>query len=129
MEVGCPRLRWQAEDRGSEALNNLNWVMAGPISVAGFALSLAKTAGEQLNKLRERAQVSKDLEVKKHVSNLYDTVLELKEALSHLVDEKKELTLKLEQQAHPPETPKIRQVGETQYHFLEEDGPLLPSLQ
>ena len=48
--------------------------MTDPISYASFALSLIKTAGEQLNKLRERAQATKDLEIKEHVGNLYDTM-------------------------------------------------------
>jgi hypothetical protein len=48
--------------------------MTDPISVANLALSLIKTAGEQVNKLRERAQATKDLEIKEHVGNLYDTM-------------------------------------------------------
>lgn len=97
--------------------------MTDPISVASFALSLIKTAGEQLNKLRERAQATKDLEIKEHVGNLYDTMNSLKEAFSRLGDENRELKQKLEEQQHPPEKPERKQVGEAVYYFFGDEGP------
>jgi hypothetical protein len=98
--------------------------MTDPISVATFALSLIKTAGEQLNKLRERAQATKDLEIKEHVGNLYDTMNAIKEAFSRLVDENKQLKRELEQQQLARvAVPKIKQVGETNYYFQGDDGP------
>ena len=93
------------------------------ISIATLALSLIKTAGEQLNKLRERAQTTKDLEIKEHVGSLYDTLNALKEAVSRLVDENKEQKRQLDELQHPPEEPKIKQVGETNYYFVGEEGP------
>jgi hypothetical protein len=99
--------------------------MTDPVSVASLALSLIKTADEQLNKLRERSQSTKDLEIKKYVGNLYDTMNAIKEAFSRFADENKELKRQLEQQSHEPEKPKIMQVGDTQYYFLNggADGP------
>jgi hypothetical protein len=102
--------------------------MPDPISVASFALSLIKTAGEQLNKLRERAQATKDLEIKEHVGNLYDTMNALKEAFSRLSDENRELKQRLEAQKQPPEVPDRKQVGEANYYYLKNgdggfDGP------
>lgn len=102
--------------------------MADPISYASFALTLIKTAGEQLNKLRERAQATKDLEIKEHVGNLYDTMNGLKEAFSRLSDENKQLKRQLEAQKQPPEVPQLKQVGATNYYYLKNgdggfDGP------
>src|SRR5690349_11553762 len=98
--------------------------MVEPISVASFALSLIKTAGEQLNKLRERAQVTKDLEIKEHVGTLYDTMNAIKEVFSRLADENKELKRQLEQQQLARVVvPKIRQVGETNYYYQGDQGP------
>jgi hypothetical protein len=98
--------------------------MTDLVSVANLALSLIKTAGEQLNKLRERAQTTKDLEIKEHVGNLYDTFNALREALSRMVDENKELKRQLEQeQLARVAIPKIRQVGDTNYYYQGEEGP------
>jgi len=102
--------------------------MTDPISVASFALSLIKTAGEQLNKLRERAQAKNDLEIKEHVGNLYDTMNALKEAFSRLSDENTDLKRQLKQQQHPPEEPELKQVGATNYYYRKNgdggfDGP------
>ncbi|HEV2468282.1 MAG TPA: hypothetical protein VGS78_03740 [Candidatus Sulfotelmatobacter sp.] len=98
--------------------------MSDPISVTNLALSLSTKATEALNALRERAQTTNDLDVKNHISALYDIVLQLKEALSRLSDENKELKHKLENQQNPEDKPKIRQVGSTNYYYIgEDDGP------
>lgn len=98
--------------------------MTDPISVANLALSLIKTAGEQLNKLRERAQATKDLEIKEHVGNLYDTMNAIKEAFSRLADENSGLKRQLENE-HMARVaiPRIAQVGDTNYYFQGEKGP------
>jgi hypothetical protein len=97
--------------------------MTDPISVAGLVLSLTTKATEALNALRERAQRTKDIEIRNEIATLYDTVLELKEVLSRLSDENKELKRKLEEQQHPPEEPKLKQVGSTNYYFKGDEGP------
>ena len=94
-----------------------------PVSVASFALSLIKTAGEQLNKLRERAQATKDLEIKEHVGNLYDTMNSIKEAFSRLTDENKRLHGQLEQQSQKPT---LKECGDTVYCFHNNEGPFCP---
>ena len=98
--------------------------MSDPISVASFALSLTRSATEALNALRERSKTTKDLDIKDQISTLYDNVLELKEVINRLLDENKELKRRLEHQQHPPEKPKLKQVGDTNYYFLsDDDGP------
>lgn len=98
--------------------------MTDPISVASFALSLTTKATEALNALRERAQRSKDSDIKGQVSELYDIVLQLKESISRLSDENKGLKQKLENE-HMARVaiPKIRQVGDTNYYFQGNEGP------
>jgi hypothetical protein len=104
--------------------------MADPISVASLALSFASKTTEALTALRERAQRSKDIDIKEQINTLYDNVLQLKDALlrlmdenKHLSDENEELRRQLEQQRHPPEEPRIRQFGETNYYYKGEEGP------
>lgn len=96
--------------------------MADPISVASFALTLTTKATDALNALRERSQRSKDLDIKDQISTLYDIVLELKEVISRLSDENKQLKKQLE---HPVEVPELRSVGDTHYYYLGggTDGP------
>ncbi|HTD20864.1 MAG TPA: hypothetical protein VK667_15165 [Ktedonobacteraceae bacterium] len=72
--------------------------MADPISVATTAIGLLKSTNEALNDLRERAQRTKDLDIKDQISTIYDNILQLKEVLLRLLDENKELMHKLEQQ-------------------------------
>ena len=85
--------------------------MTDPISVATFALSLTTKATDALNALRERAQRSKDLDIKDQISTLYDIVLQLKEVISRLSDENKDLKQHLEAQKQSADKPKIRQVA------------------
>jgi len=94
-----------------------------PLALANLAVTLLAKTTDALNALRERAQRSKDLDIKDQIAALYDNVLELKEVMSRLLDENKELRRQLEQQHHPPEEPKIRQVGQTNYYFVGEEGP------
>ena len=98
--------------------------MTDPISIASFVLSLIKTGGEQLNKLRERAQATKDLEIKEHVGNLYDTMNAIKEAFTRLADENSGLKRQLEnERLARVAIPKIKQVGDTNYYFQGDEGP------
>jgi hypothetical protein len=95
--------------------------MADPISVANLALSLLTKANDALNSVRERAKMSKDTDLKSHVSDLYDHILELKEAIHRLTDENK--ALKQQQVQHKAQAPTVRQVGDTNYVFDGDEGP------
>jgi len=97
--------------------------MTDPLAVANLAITLLGKTTEALNALRERAQRSKDMDIKDQINTLYDNVLSLKEVIGRLLDENKELRRQLEEQRHPPEEPKIRQVGETNYYFKGDEGP------
>jgi hypothetical protein len=97
--------------------------MTDPLTIATTSIGLLKSTTEALNALRERAQRSKDVDIKEQINTLYDNVLGLKEVVSRLLDENKELHRRLAEQQHPPEKPKIKQVGETNYYFDSEGGP------
>jgi hypothetical protein len=94
-----------------------------PLALANLALSLLAKTTEGLNALRERSQRTKDLDIKDQINTLYDNILQLKEVMSRLLDENKDLRRQLEQQQHPPEKPKIKQVGQTNYYFVGDEGP------
>jgi hypothetical protein len=81
---------------------------------------LSKTT-EALTGLRERAQRSKDGDIKDQINALFDNVLQLKDVVSRLLDENKHLTRKLDEQQHPPEVPALKQVGEANYYYLKND--------
>jgi hypothetical protein len=76
-----------------------------------------------LKTVREQSKVSKDTELKGHISELYDSVLSLKEAVMLVNDENNQLRLKITQLEHPAEKPEIRQVGLTNHYFVGEKGP------
>jgi hypothetical protein len=103
--------------------------MPDPISVASLALTLSTKATEAMNALRERSQRTKDLDIKDQISTLYDIVLELKEIISRVSDENKDLKQQLETQKHPPEEPELKQVGDAHYYYLKggTDGPYCQS--
>jgi hypothetical protein len=94
-----------------------------PVSVATLALSFLVKTTEALNALRERSQRSKDIDIKDQINTMYDNVLRLKEVILRLLDENRELERQLEQRQHPPEAPKLKQVGETSYYFKGDEGP------
>jgi|SRR5580704_12504646 regulator of replication initiation timing len=97
--------------------------MVDPLSLASTAIGLLKSTSEALSALRERAQRTKDLDIKDQINTMYDNVLSLKEVVSRLLDENKDLRQQLEQQQHPPVKPKIKQVGQTKYYFKDDEGP------
>jgi hypothetical protein len=94
-----------------------------PFSVAATAVGLLKSTNDALNALRERAQRSKDLDIKDQINTLYDSVLGLKEVISRLTNENEDLRRQFEQQKRPPEVPKTTQVGDTNYYFKGDEGP------
>lgn len=98
-------------------------LMTDPLALANLALSLLGKTSDALNALRERSQRSKDVDIKDQINTLYDIVLQLKEVISRLLDENEDVHRQLAEQQHPPEVPKIRQVGETNYYFFGDEGP------
>jgi hypothetical protein len=76
-----------------------------------------------LKTVREQAKISKDPELKSHISELYDSVLSLKEAVMLVTDENNQLRARNAELEHPPINPEIRQVGLTNYYFVGEKGP------
>jgi hypothetical protein len=78
-----------------------------------------------LNTVRERAQTSKDTDLKEHISRLYDGLLSLKESVGRLLDENSSLRLRIAQLEQPSEKrePELRQVGAANYYFDGNKGP------
>jgi hypothetical protein len=97
--------------------------MPDPVSIAALSLQLLSKTTEALNALRERSQRAKDIDIKDQINTLYDNVLGLKEVVSRLLDENKTLHQRLEHQQNPPQKPKIANVGDTNYYFLDNQGP------
>lgn len=80
---------------------------------------------EALKGVRERAQTSKDSDLKERISGLYDNLLSLKEAILQLTEENLQQKHQIEelQRAHEAPRPELRQVGACNFYFLGEDGP------
>lgn len=92
-------------------------------ALANLAITILSKTTEALTGLRERAQRTKDLDIKDGINTLYDHNLQLKDVVSRLLDENRELKRQLEEQQHPPEKPTLKQVGETHYYFFGNEGP------
>src|SRR5438270_6985434 len=95
-----------------------------PISAVGTATTILSNSLKALKAVRERAQSWKDNDMKAHISSLYDSLLELKEALSLLTDENRGLRLKIsELEKQPDLKPTLRQVGSANFYYLADQGP------
>lgn len=97
--------------------------MSDVASLTSLAIQVLKQTTEGLTALRERAQRTKDIEIKEQIGTLFDNVLQLKDIVSRIVDQNKELQNALIQQQNPPLKPKIRHVGQTNYYYLGDEGP------
>lgn len=97
--------------------------MTDPVSITSVSLQILSKTTDALNALRERAQRSKDIDIKDQINALYDNVLTLKEVVSRLLDENRDLQRKIEERQRPHVEPRIRQVGETNYYFVGDEGP------
>jgi len=94
------------------------------ITVVAAAVQILDKALGQLNAARERAQGSKDADLKDQISRLYDTMLSLKEVLLRVTEENSDLRHKIEQLENAQkEKPELRQVGDVNYYFVGEKGP------
>ena len=87
------------------------------------ALGIIEKTSKGLNSVRERAKTSTDTALKENISNLYDDFLDLKAMVLRLTEENADLRRKLTEQADKPQKPTIRQVGETNYYFVGDEGP------
>jgi hypothetical protein len=76
-----------------------------------------------LKTVREQAKLSKDADLKNHISELYDSVLALKEAVMLVTDENNQLRSRVADLERPTNKPEIKQVGLTNYYFVGEKGP------
>jgi predicted RNase H-like nuclease (RuvC/YqgF family) len=78
-----------------------------------------------LKVVRERAQRSKDNDLKELISALYDNLLSLKEAVMRLTQENDELERRIAKLQHHPQKsePELRQVGSCYFYFVGEKGP------
>jgi hypothetical protein len=93
------------------------------LTAAAAATQILTAATKTLNSARERAQASKDAELKALINTLYDEMASLREAVLRVTGESDELQRRLAQQAERPPEPEIRQVGEVNFYFVGEKGP------
>ncbi len=93
------------------------------LTAAVAATQILANAMKALNAARERAQASKDTDLKAIINTLYDEMAGLKEALQRVTDENSELHRRIAQQAGKLPEPEIRQVGAVNYYFVGEKGP------
>ncbi len=93
------------------------------LTAAAAATQILANAMKALNAARERAQASKDTDLKAIINTLYDEMAGLKEALQRVTDENSELHRRIAQQAGKLPEPEIRQVGAVNYYFVGEKGP------
>jgi hypothetical protein len=93
------------------------------LTAAAAAAQILSDTMKALNALRERAQRSKDSDLKDRISTLYDNFLSLKEAILRMAEEITELKRKIVQQEQKAPEPELRQVGAVNYYFLGDKGP------
>jgi hypothetical protein len=101
--------------------NACNMSMTSTTTIAAQILSNTLAV---MKTVREQAKESKDVSLKEHISDLYDSVLSLKEAVMLVTDENNELKRKIEQlQNAEKQKPELRQVGVVNYYFVGDKGP------
>jgi|ERR1039458_7156637 hypothetical protein len=93
------------------------------LTTVAAAMDLIGKASKALDSLRERAKTSKDAELKENISKFYDDFLDLKAVILRLTEENAELRRTIAAHAQEPPKPEIRQVGETNYYFVGDQGP------
>lgn len=93
------------------------------LTTVATAVDLIGKASKALDALRERAKTSKDAALKENISKFYDDFLDLKAIILRLTEENANLRRTLAAQAEKSPKPEIRQVGETNYYFVGDQGP------
>lgn len=101
------------------------YFIMGFFGLAGTASQIIANTLEALKSVRERAQSSKDNDLKERISGLYDNVLELKEVILQLTEENLDQKRQIEalQRAREAPQPVLRQVGSCNFYFVGEEGP------
>lgn len=96
-----------------------------PVSLAVAATQILSNSLSALKIVRERAQASKDNDLKEHISTLYDSLLSLKEALLLVTQENDELKRRISLLEQPPQKqePELRQVGASNFYYVGDNGP------
>jgi hypothetical protein len=90
------------------------------ITSANAAVQILSKAMSALNGARERAQTSKDTDLKSHIATLYDDLLAVKEAVIRLTEENTQLRMEADARRTAPE---LRKVGVAWFYFQGEKGP------
>jgi hypothetical protein len=94
-----------------------------PLTTVAAATTILANAMKALSSLREQAKGSKDAALKDNISKLYDSLLDLKEALIRVSEENSELRRIITEQASGAGKPEIRPVGAVNYYFVGDKGP------
>jgi hypothetical protein len=87
------------------------------------ALDLISKSSKALDSVREQAKSSHDAVLKENILGLYDHFLDLKAIVLRLTEENAALRQSMAAQAVKPPKPEIRQVGETNYYYVGDQGP------
>jgi len=93
------------------------------LTTVAAATAILANAMKALDSLREQAKGSKDVALKENISNLYDSLLDLKAAVIRVEEENSELRRTIAERAEKPPEPEPRQVGSAIYYFVGEKGP------
>lgn len=86
------------------------------IATAATAAQTLNNALAILKQLRERSLSSKDNDLKNRISELWDAVLSMKEAVMRVSEENTALRARLDELTQPPKF-ELRQVGAVYYYF------------
>jgi hypothetical protein len=90
------------------------------LTTATAAVQILNGTWTAIQNMRERIQASKDNVLKQSYGNLLDDFNALRVIVVKLTEENDELR---RSQAEKVPKPEIRQVGETNYYFVGDDGP------
>lgn len=93
------------------------------LSTVKTALELLGKASSGLESVRERSKTSNDVELKRMIGALYDDFNDLKSIVLRLTGENDGLRQLISQSPETPSKPQIRQVGESNYYYMGEEGP------
>jgi hypothetical protein len=90
------------------------------LTTAAAALQILNGTWTALQNMRERVQASKDNGLKEGFGSLLDDFNSLRTVVLQLTEENDAMR---QAQVETPPKPEIRQVGETNYYFVRDEGP------